>query len=179
MPGVLGVFFADDLGLAGAPIPSLTTPDPDFTAATSLVLAEQRLPILATDRVHYVGHPIAVVVADDRYRAEDAAENVELSYEPLPALTDAEAALDPAAPGALRATSLAMRPPGWTTRSAIPTRAFAAAHRVVEGTYQMNRHGAVPLECRVCWPISTDGGNASKSSPPPRFRTWCATRSAG
>ena len=68
MPGVHGVFFAEDIGLAGAAIPSLTTPDADFTAATSLVLAEQRLTILASEVVHYVGQPIAVVVADDRYR---------------------------------------------------------------------------------------------------------------
>ena len=53
MPGVIGVYTADDLGLCGVPIPSLTTPDPDFTAATSCVLAEQRLPILAHDRVRY------------------------------------------------------------------------------------------------------------------------------
>ena len=39
------------------------------------MLAEQRLPILATDRVYYVGQPIAVVIAEDRYRAEDALES--------------------------------------------------------------------------------------------------------
>ncbi|EJZ04450.1 carbon-monoxide dehydrogenase, partial [Mycolicibacterium vaccae ATCC 25954] len=95
MPGVHGVFTAADLGLEHTPIPSLTTPDPDFTAATSLVLAEQRLAILASDRVHFVGQPIAVVVADDRYLAEDAAEHVVVSYQSLEPVVDAAAALDP------------------------------------------------------------------------------------
>ncbi|WP_082614080.1 xanthine dehydrogenase family protein molybdopterin-binding subunit [Mycobacterium sp. Root265] len=147
MPGVLGVFLAHDLGLADTPITGLTTPDPGFTAATSCVIAEQRLPILATDRVHYVGHPIAVVVADDRYRAEDAAENVDIEYEPLPVLTDATAALEPGAP-----VLFDHLPDNEAARMHYafgdPDGAFSRAHRIVEGSYQMSRHGAVPLECR-------------------------------
>lgn len=147
MPGVHGVYVADDLGLAGVPIPSLTTPDPDFTAATSLVLAEQRLPILASELVHYVGQPIAVVIADDRYLAEDAAENVEVSYEPLPPVVDAEKALESTSPvlfDHLTGNEAARLEYSFGQ----PDAAFAAAHRVVEGTYRMERHGAVPLECR-------------------------------
>jgi aerobic carbon-monoxide dehydrogenase large subunit len=147
MPGVHGVYVAEDLGLAGAPIPSLTTPDPDFTAATSLVLADQRLPILASDLVHYVGQPIAVVVADDRYLAEDAAENVEVSYEALPPVVDAEAALESTSPvlfDHLTGNEAARLEYSFGD----PDAAFATAHRVVEGTYRMERHGAVPLECR-------------------------------
>jgi len=48
--------------------------------------------------VRYVGEPIAVVVATSRYAAEDAAEAVEVDYEPLPAIVDVAAALDPNAP---------------------------------------------------------------------------------
>lgn len=147
MPGVLGVFLAGDLGLTDTAITGLTTPDPAFTAATSCVIAEQRLPILATDRVHYVGHPIAVIVADDRYRAEDAAETIEIDYEPLPVLTDAATALAPGAP-----VLFDHLPDNEAARMHYafgdPDAAFSRAHRIVEGTYQMNRHGAVPLECR-------------------------------
>jgi carbon-monoxide dehydrogenase large subunit len=147
MPGVLGVFVAEDLGLAETPIPELTTPDPAFASATSCVLAEQRLPILASDRVYYVGHPIAVLIAEDRYRAEDALEAVEVEYEPLPPLTDPLAALDPAAP--VLFDHLGGNEAARTEFSfGDPDRAFADAHCVVEGTYRMNRHGAVPLECR-------------------------------
>jgi carbon-monoxide dehydrogenase large subunit len=147
MPGVLGVFVAADLGLVGIPIPELTTPDPAFTAATSCVLADQRLPILASDRVYYVGHPIAVLIAEDRYRAEDALEAVEVEYEPLPPVTEPLAALDPA-------TQVLFDHLGSNEAARMefcfgdPDQAFAAAHCVVEGTYRMNRHGAVPLECR-------------------------------
>jgi carbon-monoxide dehydrogenase large subunit len=54
--------------------------------------------ILATDRVYLVGHPVAVVVATDRYIAQDAAEAVEIDYEVLPAVADPEKALAPGAP---------------------------------------------------------------------------------
>ena len=147
MPGVVGVFTASDLGICGVPIPTLTTPDPQFTAATSCVLAEQRLPILASDRVHYAGQPIAVVIAEDRYRAEDALEAIEVVYEPRPAVTDPLEALDPDCPvlfDHLDGNEAARLNYSFGD----PDAAFAAAATVVTGTYRMNRHGAVPLECR-------------------------------
>src|SRR2546429_949007 len=52
----------------------------------------------ATDKARFVGEPVAVVVARDRYLAEDAAELVEVEDEPLPALIDPEKALEPDAP---------------------------------------------------------------------------------
>lgn len=147
MPGVIGVYTADDLGLCDVPIPSLTTPDPHFTAATSCVLAEQRLAILAHDRVHYAGQPIAVVVAEDRYRAEDAVEAIEIDYEPLPAVTDPFRALEPGCPplfGHLDSNEAARLNYSFGDVE----REFDSAATVVSGTYRMNRHGAVPLECR-------------------------------
>src|SRR5271165_5576067 len=54
--------------------------------------------ILATDRVYFVGHPVAVVVATDKYLARDAADLVEVDYEVLPAVADPEKALAPGAP---------------------------------------------------------------------------------
>ena len=51
-----------------------------------------------TDRVYFVGHPVAVVVATDRYLARDAADLVEVDYEALPAVADPEKALAPGAP---------------------------------------------------------------------------------
>jgi len=55
---------------------------------------------LARDEVCYVGEPIAIVVADSRYIAEDAAAHVEVDYEPLPAASDCRAALENGAPRA-------------------------------------------------------------------------------
>ncbi len=54
--------------------------------------------ILATNRVYFVGHPVAVVVASDRYIARDAAEAIEIDYDVLPAVADPEKAIGPGAP---------------------------------------------------------------------------------
>ena len=54
--------------------------------------------ILATDRVYFVGHPVAVVVATDRYLAADAADLVEIDWDVQPAVADPEKALAPGAP---------------------------------------------------------------------------------
>src|SRR3954465_6757425 len=53
---------------------------------------------MAVHKVLHVGEPVAALVAESRYAAEDAAELVEIEYEPLPAVVDAEAALAPDAP---------------------------------------------------------------------------------
>src|SRR5690349_5809048 len=51
--------------------------------------------ILATDRVYFVGHPVAVVVATDKYLARDAAEKIEIDWEVLQAVADPEKAIAP------------------------------------------------------------------------------------
>ena len=51
--------------------------------------------VLADDRVYFVGHPVAVVVARIRYLARDAAMLIDVDYEPLPVVTDPEQALEP------------------------------------------------------------------------------------
>ncbi len=55
-------------------------------------------PILADEEVAYVGEPVAVVIANNRYLAEDAANLIEVDYDPLPAVSNARHALDPDAP---------------------------------------------------------------------------------
>ncbi len=55
-------------------------------------------PCLADDKVRYVGEPVAAVVARDRYLVRDAAEKIEVDYEPLPAVTNPEKALDKNSP---------------------------------------------------------------------------------
>src|SRR5215831_3207320 len=89
-PGVLGVFTLADLGAAGAPIP-IYAPHPALP---------RPCPIrpLCGDRVRFVGETVAVVIAEDPYRAYDALEAIRVDYEPLPPLVDVEAALAPGAP---------------------------------------------------------------------------------
>ena len=55
-------------------------------------------PLLAQERVRYVGDPVAFIVADTLDQAKDAAELIEIDYEPLPAVITADAALAPGAP---------------------------------------------------------------------------------
>lgn len=83
LPGVIAVFSAADTSGVG-PVPcAMQMPD----------LKVPKHPVMATGRVHYVGEPVAVAVAEDLYTARDAAELVEVDYEPLPVVTDMEKAL--------------------------------------------------------------------------------------
>ena len=104
-------------------------------------------PPLADGVVRYSGEPVAVVLAESRYAAEDALERVQVAYEPLEPLLDPTAALAPDSPvlhpdggsnlaGEIRVT--------WGDVEA----AFADADLVVEERLQCQRHGAVPLEPR-------------------------------
>jgi carbon-monoxide dehydrogenase large subunit len=87
-PGVVAVFTGDDTKHVG-PVPCGAS------------LPGLRVPhhyILATDRVYFVGHPVAVVVARDKYLARDAADLVEVDYEALDAVADPIKAVSPGAP---------------------------------------------------------------------------------
>ncbi len=98
--GVLGVYAAADLQAAGiGPIPSLTrTPPYRVENADGSELPEASQYPLATDRVRYVGEPVALIVAETLAAARDAAERIEVDYRVLRAVTDAEAALAAGAP---------------------------------------------------------------------------------
>lgn len=95
MPGVLGVWTGADL--ASANYNPFTCGLPLKNRDGSPLLQTNR-PALATDRVRFVGDPIAFVVAETAAQARDAAEVVELDIEPLPAVTDAAEATRPGAP---------------------------------------------------------------------------------
>jgi len=55
-------------------------------------------PALAQGKVRFVGEPVVAVAATDQYRAEDALDAIRVAYEPLPAVVDAEASMQPGAP---------------------------------------------------------------------------------
>src|SRR4051794_19796254 len=93
-PGVLGLYTAADLQAAGiGPIPYL--PMPKFPLVTQI---DAPRPVLATNRVRHVGEPVVLVVAESLAEAQDAAELVGLDIDPLPAVTDTAAAVQPDAP---------------------------------------------------------------------------------
>ena len=86
--GVVAVFTGKDIAHVG-PVPCAVAMPGLRTPVHS---------ILATDRVYYVGHAVAVVVGTDKYLTRDAADLVEVDYDVLPAVSDPEKALAPGAP---------------------------------------------------------------------------------
>jgi aerobic carbon-monoxide dehydrogenase large subunit len=103
-------------------------------------------PVLASGVVRYVGEPLAVVLAEDPYVAEDAAELVEVDIEELPPVLDAAAAASSTGglpgPGDSVAADFSL---GYGDVD----RAFARAARVVETEIEIGRHTGVPLEPRA------------------------------
>src|SRR5512134_2245615 len=92
LPGVLGVFTGQDMKDAGfGAIPcAWVVPGSDMKTPA--------YPPIAIDMVRYVGNAVAIVVAEDRYRARDAVDAVVVDYEPLPTVTDAWKAAQTGAP---------------------------------------------------------------------------------
>ena len=132
-------------------------------------------PVLARERVRFVGEPVAAVLADDPYAAEDAAERVFVDYEPLPVLADAEAAL--------AGTPLFE---GWRDNRYVEGRmaggdieaARRAAVHSVRRTYRTQRQAGVPMECRGVVahrdPASSDLTVWSSTQIPHLLRTYLA-----
>jgi carbon-monoxide dehydrogenase large subunit len=102
---------------------------------------------LAKDEACYVGEPVACVVADSRYIAEDAAQLVEVEYAPLPAVNDCRAALDENAPLAHAGadSNVAARFP---VKVGDADRAFGGAAHVFREKIYQHRGGAFFMECR-------------------------------
>jgi len=132
-PGVVAIWTAADV----AKIPPI-----DFRLTRIDGLEPYRQPILAPDRVRYVGEPVAVVFAADAYAAEDAADLVTVEIEDLPELLAADA--PPGEFGAGHSTEAATVRKGYGDVAA----AFAAAHAIVALELKIGRHSGVPLETR-------------------------------
>jgi carbon-monoxide dehydrogenase large subunit len=90
MPGVLGVFTGEDL--------KEVNPLPCAWQAGGVTNNVNTPRVLAIDEVHQVGDPVAVVVAESRYQAEDALAAIDVDYEELPVVVDARKATAPGAP---------------------------------------------------------------------------------
>jgi len=104
-------------------------------------------PVMALDRVRFVGELVAVVLASNRYIGEDAAELIEVDYEALPAVADIDAALS-CAPIHGSTSSNVLFQSSFSSPGFEP--AFASAELVVRDTFQGNRLAAISLEARGC-----------------------------
>src|SRR5882757_7575533 len=93
-PGVVAVYTAQDLGAYWRPGPLLVQPPP----IPGIVFNQRTQVPLAKDKVRHVGEPLAVIVAESRYIAEDALDDIDVDLEILPAVVDIEKALGAASP---------------------------------------------------------------------------------
>ncbi len=144
-PGVAAVLTAAELDAQGiGPLPCTSV-----VASVTPMITPPR-PVLARERVRHVGQPVAFVVAASEAAARDAAELIEVDYEPMPAVVDGAAALAPGAP-----LVWAEAPGNEVFRfekgdRAATDAAFAAAARIVSLDLFNNRVHALPLEPRAC-----------------------------
>jgi carbon-monoxide dehydrogenase large subunit len=141
LPGVHAVLTFADLpeAVRGQTLP-LLVPHPSLRAP--------RMPYaLAKDEVCYAGEPVACVIADNRYIAEDAVDRVEVDYEPLPAINDCRAALEPGTAIAHTGadSNVAAR---FAMKVGDADRAFAAAAHVFRERICQHRGGPFSMECR-------------------------------
>ncbi len=146
-PGVVAVLTAADLD--------------DIPPASDEPTAE---PLLAADRVRYVGESVAVVLTEHAYQGEDAAELVSVDYEPLPAVVSLDDAL----------AGRTLLFPGTDTNvvnsggDPAPADAFSGCDVVIERTFPNQRVAPVPLEVRAAAARWADG----------RLTVWASTQNA-
>jgi CO/xanthine dehydrogenase Mo-binding subunit len=94
-PGVVAVYTAEDMGDFWRPGPLIVPPPSKLEGI--VFHARTQIPMVK-DKAHHIGDPLAVVIAESRYIAEDALEDIFVDYEPLDAVVDLEKALEPDAP---------------------------------------------------------------------------------
>ena len=142
--GVVAVYTADDLGDYWQPGPLLVPPPP-----IAGIIFNQRTQVpLAKDKVRHVGEPIAVVIAESRYLAEDALADIVVELEPLPAVVDLEQALARRF-GAACTTMSAATSPRMSARAKGDYAARAAhADHVIRRRFRYDRGAAAPIENR-------------------------------
>jgi carbon-monoxide dehydrogenase large subunit len=89
-PGVIAIYVADDLGAYWQPGPLLVPPPP----IPGIIFNQRTQVPLAKEKVRHVGEPLAIVIAESRYVAEDALDDIVVKLEHLPAVVDLEGSLD-------------------------------------------------------------------------------------
>ncbi|MGE0313283.1 MAG: xanthine dehydrogenase family protein molybdopterin-binding subunit [Lautropia sp.] len=162
-PGVLLVLTADDVAAAGfGDVPS----GPALKGANDTPQRKAPMPLLARERVRFVGQPIAMVVAQTAALARDAAEQVAVAYEDLPAVIGPAAAargdaaqLHESVPG-----NLAMRFESGD-RAAVDA-AFARARRTSRLRIASQRLAGAPMELRACVAVHDAARNVTRVHTP-------------
>jgi CO/xanthine dehydrogenase Mo-binding subunit len=139
VPGVVDAFAAADIAEYLDPIP--------VRLGSAAGLDPFLQPSLATDRVRYVGEPIAVIVAEDRYAAEDGVDATHVDISELPAYATVDAAMAKGATPLFpsQTSNLARE---FTSAKGDVDAAMAQAGIVIEREFSTNRHSGIPMETR-------------------------------
>jgi len=158
LPGIAAVITAQDLIGKVRPMP--------LRAEEGMTIANIPHPLLATDKVRYVGEPVAAVLGESRAKALDAAVTIEVDYDPLPAVIEVSDALE--------GSTLVHETIGenvvvrWEHTGGNVDGAFLNADRVVKGKFQIPRLVAVPIETR--------GAVASYDRETDLLTVWCSSQ---
>jgi len=172
-PGVVAAFDGATVRERLGPLPSGQRKQSELARVAAIdptlapLLRMETQPLLAVDKTRFVGEGVAVVLADSRYAAEDAAEQVVVDYEPLAPVTDAAAASQPDAPRVHDEfddnVSLRLH-----LRAGDAAAAFAGADRVVRRRFRMQRITGIPIETR---------GVVARPEPDGSLTVWAASQS--
>ena len=151
MPGVIAVY-------TGASIKDIIKPMPQPVLLPNLPARYPTFWPLAVDKVKFHGEPVALIIARDKYIAEDAAESVFVDYDELPVILDPERALTPESPLVHEADGgneiFAMTFCGGDTEEGQQRNAeevekiFANAHVTINQRFRVHRTGITPMEPR-------------------------------
>lgn len=167
LPGVIAVLTAADLDGVRPLTRKFYRLTPEFVRDVSATEGGYREPILADGLVSRVGQPIVMIVAEDRWTAEDARDLVEVDYDLRPVVSDPESAMadgaalvDPEVPGNVHSS--------FVVATGDVLAAEAEAHLVVERTFRFGRSIGSPMENR--------GVIARWTPSPRRLEVWSATQ---
>jgi aerobic carbon-monoxide dehydrogenase large subunit len=163
-PGVVAVLTAADMDDLPPPPPPPAEGEGPGEGAPLPLMGPWAEPLLAVDKVRFVGEPVALVITDDSYHGEDAAELVSVDYEPLPAVIGFDTALaDESLLFPAAGSNVAL-----TTGPAADPAMFDGCDAVVEHTIVNQRLAPVPMEGRAAAAV-WEGG---------KLTVWLSTQNA-
>jgi aerobic carbon-monoxide dehydrogenase large subunit len=142
-PGVVAIFTGDDLKTGGLPCGWLVT------SKDGTPMVEPPRPLLAQGKVRHVGDPIAVVVAETREQAKDAAELIQVRYKELPAVVASDEAIKPGRPQLFDGAANNLCFDWHIGDKAAVDAAFARAHHITRLDLVNNRLVSNPMEPRA------------------------------
>jgi aerobic carbon-monoxide dehydrogenase large subunit len=153
LDGVVGVWQGRDIKDRIALFPESFEIHPQsWLDGVKPILQGPRPAALAQEKVHYVGEPVAIVVAEDRHRAEDAVDLIDVEYEELPVVTDPDEALRAGATLVHEESSNNIVF-GFSVNKGSVDQALRDAPYTLRERFRHHRYCAAPLECRgvVAW----------------------------